>query len=153
MKPRRLPIAALLLVAWVSESDAQAEPDSTAAAETVRAYHSALARGDSTAALRLLADDAVVLESGGRESRDEYRAHHLPADMQFAQTVPVRRSAVHVTVVGDVAWASSTSVAQGTFRDRAVNAAGAELMVLTRTATGWVIRAIHWSSRTQRGGG
>ena len=104
-------------------------------------------------ALRLLADDAVILESGGRESRAEYRAHHLPADIEFARTVPAERDPLEVVVAGDVAWVSSTSVVRGSFRDRPVNAVGAELMVLTRTTTGWAIRAIHWSSRSRQEGG
>jgi hypothetical protein len=55
-----------------------------------------------------------------------------------------------VNVSEDVAWAASTSTSTGEFRDRAINAAGAELMVLVRTAGGWRIAAIHWSSRTLR---
>lgn len=124
--------------------------DSSAVAATVRAYHEALARGDSAVALRLLAADAVILEGGGRETREEYRSHHLPADIQFAQAVPAKRSVPQVTLSGDVAWASSTSTMQGTYRGQAVNSVGAELMVLSKTAAGWVIRAIHWSSRTAR---
>jgi ketosteroid isomerase-like protein len=150
---RSVLIVAVLLA--TQNLSAQAEPapaDSAAVASTVRAYHEALARGDSTGALRLLASDAVILENGGRETREEYRSHHLPADIQFAQAVPTRLSALQVTLSGDVAWASSTSVTQGTYRERAINSTGAELMVLSRTSTGWVIRAIHWSSRTPRSG-
>ena len=43
-----------------------------------------------------------------------------------------------------------TSRTTGTYRERAINSAGAELMVLSRTADGWNIRAIHWSSRSVR---
>ncbi|MGH8676157.1 MAG: YybH family protein [Burkholderiales bacterium] len=111
------------------------------------AYHEALARGDSVAALRLLAPDAVILESGARETLEKYRAHHLQQDIEFAKAVPSQRGPLQVTVSGDVAWATSTSVIRGTYRNRPIDAAGAELMVLSRTATGWVIRAIHWSSR------
>ena len=114
---------------------------------TVRAFHHALATGDPTGALRLLAPDAVILEGGGRESRDEYAAHHLAEDIEFARAVPIERSALQVTVSGDVAWANSTSVMRGAYRNRVIDAIGVELMVLSRTATGWVIRAIHWSSR------
>ena len=39
----------------------------------------------------------------------------------------------------------------GSYRDRPINAAGAELMVLVRTPVGWRITAIHWSSRNVRG--
>jgi ketosteroid isomerase-like protein len=121
--------------------------DSAAVANTVQQFHASLMKGDSAAALALLADDAVVLEAGGVESRDEYRAHHLPADIRFVQAIPGTRGPVHVTVAGDVAWATCVTESVGTFDGRAINSAGAELMVLSRTASGWKIRAIHWSSR------
>lgn len=121
--------------------------DSSAVRETVRRFHDALSRGDSAAALGLLAEDAVILEAGGVESLAEYRAHHLPADIRFAAAVPGRTGSVRVTLAGDVAWVTSTSEAVGTFEGRAVNSAGAELVILTRTPGGWRIRAIHWSSR------
>lgn len=66
--------------------------DSLDAANTVRAYHRALSSGDSLSALALLAADAVILESGGIESREEYRSHHLPADIQAARALPTRRA-------------------------------------------------------------
>lgn len=124
--------------------------DSAAVAATVVGYHRALVAADSSAALALLTEDAVVLESGGMETREEYRSHHLPSDMQFARAVQAREGPLRVTVRGDVAWAASTSVAQGTFRGRPVNSVGAELMVLTRGPGGWRIAAIHWSSRARR---
>lgn len=126
--------------------------DSSDVAAVVTRYHAALASGDSTAALALLADDAVVLETGSVETKSEYRGHHLPADIEFARAVPSQRSAITVRVRGDVAWASSTSTTQGEFRGRAVNSNGAELMVLSRERDGWKIRAIHWSSRARRAG-
>ena len=142
---------ALLLTLAPSVSAAQATPsDSTSVVRTVSEFHQALARGDSAAALALLAPDVIILESGGREDRDEYRAHHLAADIEFARSVPSRVGPMKVTIVGDVAWVSSTSETSGTFRERPINSAGAELMVLSRQAGGWMIRAIHWSSRTRR---
>jgi hypothetical protein len=92
----------------------------------------------------------VILESGGAETVAEYRSHHLPADIAFAVAVPSTRTVTRATLRGDVAWVASTSVTQGEFRGRAVNSAGAELMVLTRTSEGWKISAIHWSSRARR---
>ena len=97
----------------------------------------------------LVADDVVVLESGGVETRDEYRSHHLPADIQFARAVPSTRGATRVVTRGDVAWARSTSRTRGEFRGRSIDSVGAELMVLVRTADGWRIAAIHWSSRSR----
>jgi ketosteroid isomerase-like protein len=121
-----------------------------AVATAVRAFHDALARGDSLAALRLLAPDALIMEAGGLESRADYRSHHLAGDIAFAQAVPSRSAEPSVVVSGDVAWVVSTSRTTGTFRDRAINSAGAELVILTRTPEGWHIRAIHWSSRAMR---
>ena len=124
-----------------------ADPDSTAILATVTAFHAALAAGDSAAALALLAPDAVVLESGEVETRAEYAAHHLAADIEFSRAVPSQRVVTLVHHEGAVAWVAATSTARGTFRDRAVASQGAELMVLSRTDIGWRIRAIHWSSR------
>jgi uncharacterized GH25 family protein/ketosteroid isomerase-like protein len=124
--------------------------DSTAIVAVVERYHEALARGDSATALSLLAPDAVILESGGVETRAEYRSHHLPGDIAFARAVRRERGPVGVVIQGDVAWVSSTSTSQGEYGGRAINSAGAELVVLTREAGDWRIRAIHWSSRAIR---
>jgi ketosteroid isomerase-like protein len=125
--------------------------DSAAAVAVVRRFNELLAAGDSLGALALLTEDAIVLESGSVETRAEYRSHHLPADIEYARSVRSERTVRRATVRGDVAWVSSTSRAQGTFRGRAVNSTGAELMVLVRTPTGWKISAIHWSSHSRRG--
>lgn len=121
--------------------------DSAAVAAVVARFHASLAAGDSAAALALLATDAVVVESGEVESREQYRSHHLPADIGFARAMRSERGPVRVTVRGDAAWTVATSATRGTYRGRAVNADGAEVMVLTRTSDGWRIAAIHWSSR------
>ena len=127
---------------------AQSMPADAAAVEAIaRGFHQALASGDAAGALRLLAADAVILESGARETREEYAAHHLREDIEFARAVPVQRGPIQVTVNGSTAWASSTGRLQGTFRARPVDVAVAELMVLSRTTAGWEIRAIHWSSQ------
>lgn len=130
--------------------EASAANDSDAAVAVVERYHEALARGDSTTALSLLAPDAVILESGGVETREEYRSHHLPGDIAFARAARRERGPVRVTIQGDVAWVSSTSASRGEYRGQRVNSAGAELMVLSREGDGWRIRAIHWSSRALR---
>ena len=145
--------AALSFVA-IGKPLAAATPDSSAVAATVERFHSAIEAGDSVAALALLADDVVILESGALESRNDYRAHHLAADIAFARAVPSRRGAMAVQVRGDVAWVTGTSASQGQYRGRPVNSTGAELVVLSRdTAGGWKIRAIHWSSRSTKAAG
>jgi len=143
-----VPCAAALMLGAAGAALAQ-ESDSAAVAAVIERYHHALATGDSSLALALLADDVVVLESGGIETHDEYRSHHLPADIQFARAVSSTREAPRVVTRDDVAWASSTSRARGEFRGRAIDSMGAELMVLVRTKDGWRIAAIHWSSRSR----
>lgn len=146
--PALLAIAVFLAPAPLAAQEASA--DSAAVVEVIDAYHRALATADTAAVLRLLAPDAIILESGGEETVDEYLHHHLPADMAFAADVPRERGPVRVRVHGDAAWASSTSTAIGEFRERSIRARGAELVVLTRHDDVWRIQAIHWSSRNLR---
>lgn len=124
--------------------------DSAAVVAVVDSFHTALSTGDSVAALRLLAPDAVILESGSMESRAEYRSHHLAGDIAFSKAVKDQRGPMNVRVEGAVAWTIGTSITEGQYNGRAINSAGAESMVLTKSANAWRIRSIHWSSRTRR---
>lgn len=139
---RALSCAGIILALTVSAFADEA--DSVRA--TVDAFHEALRRGDGPAAMKLLAADAMILEGGGIETRAQYESHHLAADMEFAKAVPSTRSDVRMQINGDTAWLTSASRTEGTFKDKPVNSRGAELMVLAKTADGWRIRAIHWSS-------
>lgn len=120
--------------------------DSLGVAAVVDSFHAALAQGDTAAVRILLAQDALVLEAGGLEDREEYFSHHLAADMAFASAIEREREVERVEVAGDVAWVVSTSRSRGTFREREIDSRGAELMVLTRIPDGWRISAVHWSS-------
>jgi ketosteroid isomerase-like protein len=145
-----LTIVTSLTAASPALAQESASADSVAVGSVVTAFHAALVEGDSVAALRLLAADLCVLESGRIEDLTEYRSHHLAADIAFAQAVPSERKIHAVTVIDSVAWLSATSRTSGTYRGRTIDSDGAELMVLTRTPDGWRIRAIHWSSRARR---
>lgn len=138
-----------LSVAGVALAQAT-DPDALAAQAAVRSFHDALGRGDVDAVRQLLAADAVILENGSIESRDEYLRHHLGADIEFAKAVPATVTGSEATVAGATAWVRSSSVTQGKFRNRAVKLKSAELVVLTRGAAGWEIRAIHWSSHESK---
>ncbi len=94
----------------------------------------------------LLAADAAILESGAAETRAEYEKHHLSEDIEFAKAVTTAKSPLKVSIEGTTAWVSSTSEVTGKFHERDVHSAGVELMVLSKGANGWQIRAIHWSS-------
>lgn len=131
--------------------DMSAMTDSSDVAALINRFHRALQQGDSLAALALLADDATILESGTAETVAEYRAHHLPADIALAKAITGTRAPQRVTVRGDLAYSTSTSITTGVMANRAIDSAGAELIVAARTPQGWRIAAIHWSSR-RRGG-
>ena len=137
------------MLAGVSDVVGQQSPELQVAA-VIDAYHEALAAGDSVTALDHLAPDVTILESGGVEDKEHYRSGHLAGDMRFAQAVPRERGEIQVTILGDVAWAYSTSITQGRLGDRDINSQGAELMVLAREGGAWKIKAIHWSSRQRR---
>ena len=143
-------ICALLVGADTPTSESfWSHADSIAVVKAVNEFQTALSTGDSAKALSLLAPDAVILESGGMETRSEYRTAHLREDIKFAKAVKSKRSSLRVRTEGPVAWTFGTSTAQGEFSGRAVNSMGAESMVLTKHAGGWRIRSIHWSSRNR----
>jgi ketosteroid isomerase-like protein len=146
-------VFAIAVGGWLAASSAHApiQPsDSISVVQVVARFHAALASGDSAVALGLLDRDAIILESGAAETRDEYRSHHLPADIEFARAVKSEQSVVRVRLSGNVAWVASTSTTKGLFADRPISSDGAELVVLRKAENGWRIAAIHWSSRARR---
>ena len=148
-----LPLLLSLALLGAGATGAHAADAAAAEAESaVHAFHAALRVGDVAAVQRLLAADAVILEGGVRESREEYLAHHLAADIEFAKAVPTRPRTLQARVQGEVAWVHSSSRSVGSFRKRPVDLEGAELVVLTRRGAGWEIRAIHWSARAVKSG-
>ena len=142
-------LAAFLMVGLAANPLAAqtASSDAAAVSAVVEAYHAALKSGNSAAAMRLLAPDVLLMEVGAIETRAEYEKNHLPADIEFEKTVSNVYKPSKITVAGSAAWAVTTSDTKGVFQGRAIDAVGVELMVLSREAAGWLIRAVHWSSR------
>lgn len=130
-----------------AQSTAADTVEASAVRTTVHAFHDALAAGDSAAALELLHPDVRVFEGGHAETLAEYRAGHLGADMAFSSSVERKLLTESVSAEGDRALYLGTYRMAGTFRGRDLRLLGTETMVLTRTADGWRIRHIHWSSR------
>lgn len=121
------------------------------AAKAVDAFHAQLSGGDGVAAAALLADDALIFESGHAErSRAEYASHHAGADAAYAAAVPSRLTRRNGFVDGDTAWIVSESRATGKYKDKAVDRVTTETMILRKTADGWRIAHIHWSSRATK---
>jgi ketosteroid isomerase-like protein len=126
------------------------QADSTQEAEVravVEGFHSALEAGDSTVALGHLHPDVSIHEGGQAETLADYRSGHLRGDIAFASATNREITDSAITVWGDQALYTSVSRTTGQYRGREIDSSGTETMVLVRTAEGWRIRHIHWSSR------
>lgn len=141
----RLALAPIILLC-LAPAAATAQADSASVVAVIEQFHAALAGGDSTAAMALLAPDAVVLEGGYRETRSEYAGGHLSADMAFMSGMKRQISERRVRIEGSLAWVSTTSHMAGEYYGKKIESDGVELMVLLQHETGWLIEAIHWSS-------
>ena len=156
---RMMTIAAALLLTGNAQANLQSNPSASAtdrttvarsaqpAAAVVDAFHAALRRGATQAALSYLTDNALIYEAGGVErGRQEYAAHHLGADAAFAQAVPGKITRRAGEVAGNVAWVTTEGRTTGTYKGKAVDRITTETMVLRRSGNAWKIVHIHWSS-------
>jgi ketosteroid isomerase-like protein len=122
-------------------------PSAKGAAATVDAFHSALRRGDTKGAAAILAEDALIFESGAVErSKPEYASHHLAADAEFSRAVPSVLSSRVGSAVGSMAWIASEGRTTGTYKGKPLDLMTTETMLLRRTGVAWKIVHIHWSS-------
>lgn len=121
------------------------------AAATVDAFHAALHRGDTRAAAALLADDALIFESGGVErTKAEYAAHHLPADAEFSRSVASVVTQRTARASGGLAWVASEGRTTGTYKGKSLDLLTTETMILRQVGGRWRIVHIHWSSASKR---
>ncbi len=133
------------------EEGATVAPALDGPVEAVANFHAALAKGDTAAALSLLAEDVLIFESGGTEnSRAEYASHHLKSDAAFSAAVPRMLISRTHGEQGDTAWVMSVENVEGTYRDRQIKSRSVETMLLRRVNGSWQIFHIHWSSADQR---
>lgn len=120
-------------------------------ADVVAAFHQALAAGDAAKATALLSSKVEIYESGYVErSRDEYAAHHLGADMQYAGATNSRVLRQSERIAGNVAVVLRETETTGRFQGNPVHQLGTETMMLEKDGDGWVISHVHWSSRKAR---
>ncbi len=123
-------------------ADETGTPEAAAAA-----FRRALEGGSEAAVLALLAPELLVYESGDRDrSRAEYAAHHLRADLAFLAKARVRILEQAASAEGAFAWVATRSRIVSPPTDLI----GTETLVLRRTAEGWRIAHVHWSSRPAR---
>ncbi|HEX8839245.1 MAG TPA: nuclear transport factor 2 family protein [Sphingomicrobium sp.] len=152
-------VTAVLMGAPPAHANEQASParhghaasvPADGASAIVDAFHAALRRGDVKAAAALLADDALIFESGEVErSKAEYAAHHLPADAEFSRSVPSVVAARKARSSGNMAWVASEGRTTGTYKGKALDLLTTETMVLRKIGRSWKIVHVHWSSAKQ----
>lgn len=130
----------------------QQSPEETAVRAVVSSFGKALASGDSTAAIALLHPDVAIFEGGSWETLTDYRRGHLRADMSALQALKQETLRDVIKVSGDLALSTREYATTGTRGERTIDNVGVETMVLQRTADGWKIRHVHWSSRARRRG-
>lgn len=136
--------AAVTSAAFVSDS---AKP----AVAVVDAFSAALKAKDMARVGQLLADDVLVLESGGAErSREEYLGHHAISDAAFLAGAHSQLKHRTARVDGDIAWVGSESELHAEKDGKPLTLLSTETMVLKRTGSDWRITHIHWSSRPKR---
>ncbi|MEO3677471.1 nuclear transport factor 2 family protein [Rheinheimera sp. FR7-31] len=120
--------------------------ESTAAAQTVTAFHQALRAGDAKAVRAMLADDVLIVEGNGVErSADEYASHHMLADMKFMAAVQAQALEHQTKVLGNVAYSVSRTQLTGDYKGKPVDVVSKETLVLVDNGDGWKIVHVHWS--------
>lgn len=121
------------------------------AVAVVDQFSAALRAADFKRISDLLADDVLILESGGAErSRDEYLGHHAIADAQFLKGAQVQIKQRSARVEGALAWVGTESELHATKDGQPLTLLSTETMVLKKTGADWRIVHIHWSSRPRK---
>ena len=141
-----LTVTCLTLITTETARSEPSAPDAAAIGAVVDDFHQALTAGDSKRVISLLLPDALIVEAGTVQTRVEYESEHLGEDIAFAREVPGKQTSRSVQQAGEVAWVTSTFRVTGKFHDKSINNLAAETAVLTRTADGWRIQTLHWSS-------
>jgi hypothetical protein len=87
---RRLAVLALLCsvagCAQPSAADREAE-----VVAVMEAFYGAIGAGDAEGAMRLIAPNAMFIETGRIETRDQYEQNHLPRDIDFERQISGER--------------------------------------------------------------
>ena len=137
---------AVLLIALPACTSAPAPPKESDVVAIVDKFYGGVKAGDTKTVMGLIAPDAVFVESGKIETRAEYEANHLPADVEFEKETKGTRGPSKVTfgANGNAAWVISRAEYDEGNPEKYINT---QLMVLTREVGGeWRIRSISWSS-------
>lgn len=127
--------------------DTAAQP----AVAVVEQFSKALQAADFKRVGELLAEDVLILESGGAErSREEYLGHHAISDAAFLKGAHVQVKQRVARVEGPLAWVGTESELHAMKDGKALTLLSTETMILRNTGAGWRIVHIHWSSRPKK---
>ena len=134
-------ILAVGLDACTQKRDAATDEAEVKAA--IESFYAAMKKGDPKAAMAMIAPDGMFVESGRRETRQQYEESHLPGDIDFEKDNTGTRGPWTIKVNGDTAWGiASTTYAAATAPFVSTSSPSSHA---ARTAK-WLIRSIHWSS-------
>lgn len=126
---------------------AQTNQTETNVLKALGEFKTAIVDNDSESATNLLANDALILEGTGVETKEEYLSHHFHSDGRFLKAMDREILSQKVTTEGSTAWVSTVSTMKGTYSEREIDMTSLELAVLKKEGDNWKIAAIHWSSR------
>lgn len=129
----------------------QSNPGSTnpaaEASAALQQLHAALHAGNGDAVLALLSDSVRIYESGHAETRAQYAAHHLAADMEFAKATTSTSSNTVVDCENNLCVIHQQSETRGTYKGKVIDSKGTETAVLRLSPQGWRISHLHWSNQ------
>ena len=139
-------VFAVLLTADCAERRS-AETDEADVKAAIETFYAAMKKGDPKAAMAMIAPDAVFVESGRLETRQQYEESHLPSDIDFEKQITGTRGPWRITINGNTAWGIASTEYKGPVDGRDLSFVSTQLAVVTRGEDGkWLIRSIHWSS-------
>ncbi|AWV07291.1 nuclear transport factor 2 family protein [Marilutibacter maris] len=117
------------------------------------AFSDALKTGDLERVGDFLAEDVLILESGGSErTREEYLRGHAGHDAAFLKAAQVRLLHRTVRTSEHMVWIGSEREIHATGDGGPMALLSSETLVLGDTPKGWKIVHIHWSSRPLKAG-
>ncbi|MAL18775.1 MAG: DUF4440 domain-containing protein [Balneola sp.] len=126
---------------------AQTNQKETKVLEALDNFKTAIIENDSEAASSVMADDVLILEGSGMETKEEYLSHHFHSDGKFLKAMDREILTQKISIEGNTAWVSTVSSMKGTYSEREIDLTSLELAVLKKAGSDWKITAIHWSSR------
>ena len=134
-----------------ANAELSVSPEAADAVGVLERFSAALSAGDLDAAAADLDPAVLILESGGAErTRDEYLGGHAKHDAEFLKSARITLKRRTANASGDLAWVGSESEIHASKEDKMLMISSTETAVLRKTAQGWKIVHLHWSSRTQR---